>query len=434
MPPEITLVHGTFQPKAKWTMQESSELCAYLRGQFGEGVTFHRFEWSGKNSHAERLKAAGELGAILRTRLDQPGAAPQFVIGHSHGGTVLAYAVHRDPDLQKRLAGIVLLGTPFIHVRRRPLGPALLLPVLVAAFFVLLRGFRWCNDSLGSFTAEWHWLLGWAFRAVVGLGLMAVFLLMIGIVLGVLVPGKKGLPDWLEKRIAAVVRSFRCDHLPVTRTLIVRSNGDEASSGLAVLQVLSRLLGDLSSWLARLLYLPVRLFRTAPAATPAKPAKPAKAKPAGFWDEILIVLGLVVLMFLINGRNLLRKISFLGAPMDWLDRLGGWLNAMMDGIYDVMNLLVFVLLAQLLLITPFVILLVRGFGLPPSLFAFFVDIVVEVTPPGRWEVHQMDRPEMAARWTEVNPLELSHSSSYGDPRVHALIHRWIAERAGNLSS
>lgn len=426
MQPEITLVHGTFQPKAKWTMEENSPLCSFLREKLGNDVKFHRFAWSGKNSNAARRAAAAQLGSDLRTRLDQPGAAPQLVIGHSHGGSILAYAVHSDPELQARLAGIVFLSTPFIRVARRPLGPALLLPILLAALFLFFEAVKWWGPVLRRFTADWHWFLEQTVHLVSAIGLIVVTIFFISELLVRLAP-HKGLPVWLEKRVAVVIDSFACDRLPADRTLIVRSSGDEASSGLAVLQIASRLLGDFSAWLARSVAIPIIFLRRISAAVPAEsaPKTPQPTSPLGG-------LFMLVILSLVYGRGLLRKIPFLESPMEKLDRLSAWLGMQFDGIvgviYDGMYLLVAVLLAQIILATPFLALLASGFGLPPSLFAFFVDVVVEVTPPGRWVVHQMDRPDNAARWMDVSPLELAHSSSYADPRVHALIHTWMVDR------
>lgn len=122
----VVLVHGTFARDAAWTAPETSGLCQRIRDALsGRSVTFHRFTWSGANSHADRDAGGRALGLLLR-ELAATGEAPLFVIGHSHGGTVITRALKHHPELVHILSGVVFLSTPFIQVQRRPFAQSFL--------------------------------------------------------------------------------------------------------------------------------------------------------------------------------------------------------------------------------------------------------------------------------------------------------------------
>ncbi|WP_210542819.1 triacylglycerol lipase [Rhodoferax sp. PAMC 29310] len=129
----VTLVHGTFARHAPW-MREGT-LWQGFQPNPGDpdalpGRTlFSRFCWSGANTHTDRLTAGDALHAHLDGLTTKFPHAKHFVIGHSHGGNVMLYAL-KDPSLADRIAGLVTLATPFITVRRRKLHPLVLTGIL----------------------------------------------------------------------------------------------------------------------------------------------------------------------------------------------------------------------------------------------------------------------------------------------------------------
>jgi tetratricopeptide (TPR) repeat protein len=113
-PVVISIVHGTFARDAEWA-REDGWLCENLRKAFPDRrVVFDRFPWSGRNSHAARLAAGAELRARLLRH--EGNLANHFVLAHSHGGTVAAYAL-REAELHSRIGGLVCIGTPFLLTR-----------------------------------------------------------------------------------------------------------------------------------------------------------------------------------------------------------------------------------------------------------------------------------------------------------------------------
>jgi len=105
------LVHGTFAKRAHW-IEPGSTLAGALQAQVPHLRTV-AFNWSGKNSHAERLAAGGELAAELSRICERFPDARVHLIGHSHGGNVIRYALNNHPCLS-RVASTSYLGTPFL--------------------------------------------------------------------------------------------------------------------------------------------------------------------------------------------------------------------------------------------------------------------------------------------------------------------------------
>jgi hypothetical protein len=116
----VTLVHGTFAAGAPWTQPDS----ALRRGWPAtpeRPVCFDVFEWSGANSHLDRVKAAGELADHL-SALTAERTAPHLVIAHSHGGNVALGALGQD-RLKGKVEALICLNTPFLHCAARNLLP-----------------------------------------------------------------------------------------------------------------------------------------------------------------------------------------------------------------------------------------------------------------------------------------------------------------------
>jgi hypothetical protein len=77
------------------------------------------FSWSGHNSELERRKAGADLLKVLRG-LEQKGE-PYCVVGHSHGGSVIAAALLDSVSWSKPLTHLkkwITVGTPFVGMRK----------------------------------------------------------------------------------------------------------------------------------------------------------------------------------------------------------------------------------------------------------------------------------------------------------------------------
>jgi alpha-beta hydrolase superfamily lysophospholipase len=75
------------------------------------------FYWSGRNSVGARRAAGAALARrLLELRRDDP-LRDIYVIAHSHGGSVLAYALKQEPELVDHVDGFIALATPWIGVQ-----------------------------------------------------------------------------------------------------------------------------------------------------------------------------------------------------------------------------------------------------------------------------------------------------------------------------
>jgi pimeloyl-ACP methyl ester carboxylesterase len=121
-PDEIILVHGTFaanvfdEGDAWW--QIGSSFDKYLRKDLETVAkpTPTPFHWSGGNTDNHRHIAAAKLYERLRST--KPGQV--HLIGHSHGGTVILYALQlaiENGDELPNLRSWTTIGSPFLHLK-----------------------------------------------------------------------------------------------------------------------------------------------------------------------------------------------------------------------------------------------------------------------------------------------------------------------------
>jgi hypothetical protein len=119
----VILLHGTRPPwtrrslrkclrKVPYDYAEWAGLRQHLATAFHEdGIEIQPAFWDGKNSHRSRRRAAGDLRAVLLTRLHPRSTEVLFVLAHSHGGNV---ALRAAAGLQGSLGGIVCFATPVL--------------------------------------------------------------------------------------------------------------------------------------------------------------------------------------------------------------------------------------------------------------------------------------------------------------------------------
>jgi pimeloyl-ACP methyl ester carboxylesterase len=112
------LVHGTFARAAHWpALQDGITVAA---SDAGEQSQFTEVTWSGRNRASARQAAASEISAVVQHIQSTSRDEKIFIIGHSHGGSAIAYFLKEHADLAKTLRGCAFLSTPFIAIRPRP--------------------------------------------------------------------------------------------------------------------------------------------------------------------------------------------------------------------------------------------------------------------------------------------------------------------------
>lgn len=132
----VVTVHGTFAHsagtadalniggggEAQWWQQGSAfeaDLKRWVQGADGQPIDFVPFTWSSLNSELDRRHAGTELLKILRGL--EHRNEPYCLVGHSHGGSVIASALIDSAAQKKTLPGLkrwITVGTPFVGMRK----------------------------------------------------------------------------------------------------------------------------------------------------------------------------------------------------------------------------------------------------------------------------------------------------------------------------
>jgi pimeloyl-ACP methyl ester carboxylesterase len=112
--PIFVLVHGTWARRASWTLL-SSPMSMALRDEW-PAAQIYRFNWTGVNGARHRLAASEALAEGLSDLQRRYPNSSIVAMGHSHGGTVLSWAVTR---LERGIAACIYLNTPFPQMLNR---------------------------------------------------------------------------------------------------------------------------------------------------------------------------------------------------------------------------------------------------------------------------------------------------------------------------
>lgn len=423
----ITLIHGTFAKDAEWTQPDKSKLCAFLRERFPNQIRFERPVWDSRNWHKSRYEASRNL-------LDMPRqyGAPHFVIAHSHGGTVLAYALRDDTEFASSLAGVAFLSTPFIQARERLATRWILalvpLAIAIVAFAIAVMLSIIALGEILTLTPTVFVALG--VSAAVAVASYAITQRLVGTPEG-------GLPPALKTAVNAMVAHFDLNVLSspslAAKALILRANADEAFSALSWAHFVSRVLTEVPVRIALLPnYIWEEIYNT-PNALGRKLESMAVHNWAGTrfigWLILFALLGfsagIPIMKFVLGEDAFEAEWPFVHFAAFMLKEM--WSNLLVEAAWLALAA-IFISLAIAVLAIPTIALLFRVFfGRWMFLQGLFVELSVEATPPGHWCIHQLgfpikEKPDMA------KALALTHSRSYDDPDAHKIIAEWIRER------
>jgi hypothetical protein len=253
--PAFVLLHGTWARNAPWTSPQGP-VAEALRARFGAESVVVPHPWSGRNRIADRRAAADELQVVVSDLARQNPERPLFLIGHSHGGSAIAFALARG-TITASVAGAVFLSTPFFSMAVRS-GSA---HVLHGALFSLLAASLACLSLTLGYVAPdmdvlehpWttaSWVLG-------TFGLTAILATLFLRRAGVLTRVADG---WLARASADAAHSSTPAPADVP-ALFMRVTADEIVLGLGTLQALATVAGifaTLAGRMSSLLYAGVR--------------------------------------------------------------------------------------------------------------------------------------------------------------------------------
>jgi pimeloyl-ACP methyl ester carboxylesterase len=216
------LVHGTFAKSAQWPFLQDS--LAETARAAGDEPFFEQLTWTGRNRARARQAAASAIFASVQKIQRTSANEKIFLIGHSHGGSAIAYFLKEHPEAAKTLAGCAFLSTPFVAIR--PRREALRLMAILLIFPVLAFLGLWCFQGLSND----EWLEA---NAVYFFGVLLVF----GIVKLAMVFFIKRATD-PQKLVEQSIRQ-QTANIPAGNYLFLRCSGDEAAAALSAGQFIA---------------------------------------------------------------------------------------------------------------------------------------------------------------------------------------------------
>jgi pimeloyl-ACP methyl ester carboxylesterase len=234
----VVLIHGTWAGRSIWTLP-GSPLRKSVQHALGAGVRFERMVWSGRNTFHARSTAANKLLALLSELGRCYSNVPVIIIAHSHGGNIAMQALTRlDPNI--RVDGLLCLSTPFLIAEPRELGeighfatgvvPATLFwigfSVIGQLLVQILFGTQIESDALFGVSGLVDYL---PFAVFLVTTIASVFVWFLA---------KKHANATAKQLIEDLAYKVS----PKTRVLILRTAGDEASSSLNAITLLSAII------------------------------------------------------------------------------------------------------------------------------------------------------------------------------------------------
>lgn len=381
----FVLVHGTFASKSRWPHPGSPirAALAEVAKAAGEQARFKRVVWTGKNRIEDRRAASDQISEIvIRSRPDE-----QFIlIGHSHGGSAIAYYLCQEKQGNNKILGCIFLSTPFVAIRERTRSKE----IITSSFMTLVLVFTF--------------LFGEIFNNYFGRNWGPVVLLLVCIPF--CAPAITALNI---KRLSLIdrINKQQTSYLPNKNYLFIRTSGDEAASILAFSQFAAWLSARFSH------YFEVALIRN---------RRLSLAK----YLAVMIAIS-ISSSYLPSGLNFVRfvfdafefsKVSFSQSLIE----------------ISITALLVTLTLIALIIVTLFTLgalvalsligtqaLLFKMFGLTSFTDGFLLDIAVEPLPFGR---HELTHIPWSSR---AGTPDFTHSWTYEDLSALARIKAWTIE-------
>jgi pimeloyl-ACP methyl ester carboxylesterase len=397
--------------------------------QYGGSARFIRVAWSGHNLGRDRIQAA----KIIAREVEKAQAANReervFLIGHSHGGSAIAYLLTNFPHLRDAVSGCAFLSTPFIAIRIRPLWPALVTALVAAcgviAFFL--------SAALGGLVLWWKLsdVESALFQALLGF----TGCIVIGVTVAVLlwVKATPWMMQLVNHRVLRQIAKNETANLPPGRYLFMRASGDEAAALLGTSQLIAEFMAKVTGF-ATTLVMWVRsallwLYRSST----------GRFALLLFLTLFTIWLSICV-TFLLSELITWREYSRINPVPPW--DLGGILGRDWDietGVVALdtaftysMNILwpLFVVIVSGVLLYSIVLVLavaigsltVRMFGWMDVLEAIFADFSVEPVPYGQSVFTHIDWKQQG-----VDASGLNHSRTYQNPHALECLSVWVSK-------
>jgi hypothetical protein len=389
----VVLVHGTqfFGSRPTWT-KPGSDLRNQLEQALGDAIAVSTVEWSGRNTHGARAKAAEKLKAQLAENVRRFPNARQSVISHSHGGNAALYAL-RDLESPNDVK-LVTMATPFLVAKKRDFGPEAL-KYFFAGGLLLCWLAIWLTER-----TSWHAGLNDVWQVTASIATISVAVCIVG-----------GLAWLWHSRAERLVKDMRLASLPPEHLLILRSPGDEASGILSAFQFIGQL-----------------CTRVVSSAIGWERRTAAWIERQSFWKALGVVTGAFVAMvvtctagFLVT-QEILQYVLFIITGVFLV--ISSMVAPAIVG-FGSINAFLLALLAGALLYPVGVMMwfLLLPFGWRIANANILLEVTVETTPIGEWKTNLCEPPLLADTGKVAPPL--AHSAVYENEKALKLITNFL---------
>jgi hypothetical protein len=399
------LVHGTRAKSAHWPELEDG-LTEIARAA-GDAPLFEQLTWTGRNRVVARQTAASAISNLVKRIRCTSGHEKIFIIGHSHGGSAIAYFLKQHQEAAKTLSGCAFLSTPFVAMRPRREAARLLIVLLLFPFITFVSLWNETmkpRTKLSPFEVPYSDIvmddLAQAPMYLFGIVLVAIIARLIWVYF------KKASAS---HKVEQSIQEQTAD-IPAGNYLFLRCSGDEAAAVLSAAQFIAWLGMRATSILKSL---------TRPLFTEGK---------TGFISSM--VLFLVIFPAIAYG-SLQVLPDFFGFVIHYPDRsfLGNLNSARI--VFALISLVIVSLLLVCLL-AAFLIFVTQAltswaFGWTSLWTGFLVELAIEPLPFGE---HSLVHIDWAANSVGLDGY--AHSWTYAHPDAIKHLQDWVRESLGGL--
>jgi len=398
------LVHGTFTKSAHWPNLQ--DRLAETARAAGDEPAVEPLPWSGRNRASAREAAASAIFTLVQKIRRISANERIFIIGHSHGGSAIAYFLKEHPEAAKTLAGCAFLSTPFVAIRPRREPIRLICALIFFPFIAFLSVSKelWnkysqpFRDIPVEEAVPTEYLL-------VGLSYIVV-LMTVCFLFGLIFEAAKD-----PHRVEQSIRQQTAD-IPAGHYIFLRCSGDEAAAALSAAQCIAWLAMKASKILEVVTRPYVDILY---AETIAKGSRTAavQAVVLGVFHYALmasLAYGFVVVL-----------------PNFWHFGIFGYFSHMTTNLFTFSSFVVACVLLVCLLAV-FLIFLTQActawaFGWMPFATGFLVEIAIEPLPFGE---HSLKHIDWTAGSTELDGMV--HSWTYAHPDAIRHLQNWVGSR------
>src|ERR1700730_1295989 len=381
-PITFVLIHGTFAPRAGWTLDGSALTSSLAEAALscGAKASFKKVLWTGKNRLTDRYRASEQLDLIVSNAAENERF---IIVGHSHGGSVVAYFLKRKASMPPNVLGCVFLSTPFLALRER----AGLILFGQARDIVLWVAWLTLLQPLFENTEVKDLIYGFAFATV----FMIVW----------------KLAQHSKQPISGRITAQQTADLPNGNYLFLRSTGDEAAAALSFAQF--------SLWLSTQLSRPFFSRLTANLFLNVRTGNPS------LWKTSLVQIVIVICIAApIRYYDLIKQVLFADhqrfEAADWTFMALASLVLLIPSVVAIVFALASVLGVAWIAIQAVV---ARSFGLSRFIDGIVFELSVEPLPFGEHCLHHIP-------WHATPGLpRLAHSWTYEDATALSAVQRWV---------